>query len=181
MGCSGPGRQRRGSTRRKGGKSRSKHWNVRKLIRVDKEKAVISLGRFQPIKTVSYMDGGGEALCKPRCQVLTEPHKTIWGEYCKTVVATHQAQFSYFILSHWDFSLTNIKLHLTPPPLHTRTQPRVVQSSRHLRRALGCWERRFETGGGSFQLGPNTTPWHRRARSCIPELRFWLNGNRTAH
>lgn len=37
---------------------------MRKLIRVDKEKAVISLGRFQPIKTVSYMDGGGEALCK---------------------------------------------------------------------------------------------------------------------
>lgn len=32
---------------------------MRKLIRVDKEKAVISLGRFQPIKTVSYMDGGG--------------------------------------------------------------------------------------------------------------------------
>lgn len=50
---------------------------MRKLVRVDKEKAVISLGLFQPIKTVSYMDGGGKALCKPHCQVLTEPHKTI--------------------------------------------------------------------------------------------------------
>lgn len=180
MGCSGPGRQRRGSAAgRRGGKSRSKHWNVRKLVRVDKEKAVISLGRFQPIKTVSYMDGGKNA--SPRCQVLTEPHKTIWGEYCKTVVATHQAQLSYFILSRWDFSLPNIKLHLTPPPLHARTQPRVLQSSRHPRRALGCRERRFEAGGGSFQLGPNTMPRHRRVRSCIPELRFWLNGNRTAH
>lgn len=38
---------------------------MRKLIRVDKEKAVISLGRFQPIKTVSYMDGGGRLCASP--------------------------------------------------------------------------------------------------------------------
>lgn len=148
--------------------NRSKHWNLMKLITVDRISAecIYLFCSFSARDHRAHMEEGNwKKTPSPNRQTFSEPDRSIWAERSKTSAATHQVEFSYFILSRRDFSPTNIKLHLTPLLLHTCW----VQSSRRLSLVSGMlgvqvWSRRRLSAGPehdsltppSAQLYPRT-------------------------
>lgn len=156
-----------------------------KLITVDRisAKCIYPFCSFLSAhKPRAHTEEGSSEKKKRRTPSLVDKHSASPTEASEVnavrLQPPHIKQSSHISFSHTEISLLrtlNFTWHLSfcthsLSAIKQASQPRLWDAGRAgLKQAA------------AFSWAPNTIPWHRRAHSCIPELRFWLNGNRTAH